>query len=110
MAHTSRRRRLGNPRLHRAPERLRHYRPEDGDENLSDDGYGLGDMVQGYLDGRSDSRLQFPDTLSNRGHAYRHGWLNGRDDRTGKPRDTAANLRAQASIAEQMDQGTYFKQ
>jgi hypothetical protein len=40
------------------------------------------DMVDGYLDGRDDDRLEFPESLSNRGHAYRHGWLSGLADRS----------------------------
>ena len=44
------------------------------------------DMVDGYLDGFEDDREEFPASLSNRGRAYRHGWLNGRDDRLHRPR------------------------
>lgn len=38
-------------------------------------------MSQGFLDGFSDDRPEYPESLSNRGARYRHGWLNGRDDR-----------------------------
>lgn len=55
------------------------------------------EMVEGYLDGLKDDRLEFP--ASNRGHSYRHGWLNGRDDRTRNPRASAAELRVQADLA-----------
>jgi hypothetical protein len=40
------------------------------------------DMVTGYMDGLSDDRLEFPASLSNRSHSYRHGWLSGLADRT----------------------------
>lgn len=53
------------------------------------------DMLVGYIDGFCDDRTEFPEQ-SNRSPAYRHGWLNGRDDRVGKPRDTAENLGRQA--------------
>lgn len=38
-------------------------------------------MTQGYLDGYGDDRPEYPESMSNRGARYRHGWLNGRDDR-----------------------------
>lgn len=44
------------------------------------------DMVDGYLDGFKDDRLEFPESLSIRGASYKHGWLKGRDERTGKLR------------------------
>lgn len=53
------------------------------------------EMLDGYLDGRMDSRIDYPEK-SNRSAAYRHGWLNGRDDRTNKPRATAQELSAEA--------------
>jgi hypothetical protein len=61
------------------------------------------EMTQGYIDGFEDDRADFPESLSNRGFAYRHGWLNGRDDRTGKPRLAAQTLREMAEIAEAKD-------
>ncbi|WP_332116011.1 hypothetical protein [Azorhizobium caulinodans] len=70
---------------------------------MTEDGLGLGPMVQGYIDGLADERTDYPSSLANRGWAYRHGWLNGRDDRIGKPRAPAASLRDQANVAEQMD-------
>ena len=58
------------------------------------------DVLEGYMDGFADSREDFP-AQSNRSEAYRHGWLNGRDDRLGRPRAAAAALRSTArSIAE----------
>lgn len=65
------------------------------------------DMVkgyfEGYFDGFKDDRDDFPESLSNRGAAYRHGWLNGRDDRHGTPRAAAADLRAAAQTAMAQD-------
>lgn len=57
------------------------------------------DMVEGYLDGLKDDRREMPATFNNRSHSYRHGWLNGRDDRIGKPRALASELRQQADLA-----------
>lgn len=53
------------------------------------------DMVDGYRDGFADERDEFPQA-SNRSDAYRHGWLNGRDDRLRAPRASAEVLRQQA--------------
>ena len=39
----------------------------------------------------------------NRPDSYRHGFLNGRDDLSGKPRATAETLREQADIAMEKD-------
>ncbi len=50
------------------------------------------ELVDGYLDGFRDNRLDYP-IISNRSETYKHGWLNGRDDRIGYPRSTAAILR-----------------
>lgn len=52
------------------------------------------DIVDGYLDGFRDDRAVYPDSLSNRSERYRHGWLNGRDDRMKNPRAPAAVIRA----------------
>lgn len=57
----------------------------------------MNEMTQGYLDGRDDHRADLPKN-TNYSPAYVHGWLNGRDDRIGKPRDTAAVLRARAEM------------
>ena len=57
------------------------------------------EMMEGYLAGFLDEELELPDRLDNRSHCSKHGWLNGRDDRIGKPRDTATNLRLQAQEA-----------
>lgn len=50
------------------------------------------DIIDGYFDGREDARAEYPEA-SNRSAFYRHGWLNGRDDRVGKPRATAQQIR-----------------
>lgn len=60
----------------------------------------LDEMVAGYLDGRKrDSVLP----SGNRSHSYRHGWANGRDDRLGRPRATAAQLRVLCEAAIALD-------
>jgi hypothetical protein len=58
------------------------------------------EMVEGFLDGYD---IDAPAPSSNRSASYRHGFANGRDDRRGKPRDTAANLLAQAEAAIEAD-------
>ena len=55
------------------------------------------------LDGLKDDRQQYPDGLSNRSAQYRHGWLNGRDDRRQRPRAAAAVLRHEAMMAKERD-------
>lgn len=62
------------------------------------------DMIEGYLDGCNDDRLEFPASLSNRSQSYQHGWLNGRDDRINKPRASADHLRSLAALAMRMDE------
>lgn len=59
------------------------------------------EMVQGYLDGLD---LDSPEPSENRSHSYRHGFANGRDDRSGKPRASADRLRADAEIAMARDE------
>lgn len=61
------------------------------------------DMVVGYRDGLRDDRTELPDSLSNRSRSYRHGWLNGRDDRMNSPRACAADLRDLADEAMKLD-------
>ena len=43
------------------------------------------ELREGYRDGFADE----PEPGGNRSDWYRHGWLNGRDDRTGEPRQAA---------------------
>lgn len=57
----------------------------------------MNEMINGYIDGFSDDRADLPKN-TNYSPAYTHGWLNGRDDRIGKPRDTASVLRNRADI------------
>lgn len=61
------------------------------------------DMVEGFIDGSKASETEFPERLSNRGAAYRHGWLNGRDDRIRSPRSGAGHLRELARQAMEKD-------
>lgn len=65
--------------------------------------YANTDMVEGYLDGFRATEADFPDRLANRGESYRHGWLNGRDDRLGSPRSSAADLSEKADEAIKKD-------
>lgn len=58
------------------------------------------DMVQGYLDGFDRDALP---PGPNRSASYVHGWKNGRDDRLGQPRSTAAVLRVQGDEAMRLD-------
>lgn len=51
------------------------------------------DMIDGYMDGFSKDAV-WPS--HNRSASYIHGWLNGRDDSIGSPRDLAVNLRSKA--------------
>lgn len=60
------------------------------------------DMLQGYLDGLKGD----PEPGANRSHSYRHGWLNGRDDRNKSPRDAACFIRVQAIAAIAADMNT----
>lgn len=54
------------------------------------------EFILGYFDGREKDS---PEPSDNRSHCYRHGFLNGRDDLSGKPRNTAQNLREAAEKA-----------
>jgi hypothetical protein len=56
----------------------------------------LDEMVDGYRDGRN---LDNPEPSANRSESYRHGFLNGRDDRAGSPRALASELRLAADAA-----------
>jgi len=60
------------------------------------------DMVDGYLDALSDSRLEFPASLSNRSLSYRHGWLSGLADRTGKHLAGSNRMEIEAAADEAM--------
>ncbi len=57
------------------------------------------EMLAGYLDGlRGD-----PEPGANRSHSYRHGWANGRDDRTKSPRASTSYIRERADVARAAD-------
>lgn len=56
------------------------------------------EMVDGYWAGRSDGCLDYPEIYRGKSTAFKHGWLNGRDDRVGKPREKATVLRARAEM------------
>lgn len=59
------------------------------------------EMVEGYIDGFD---LDSPEPSANRSHSYRHGFANGRDDRSGKgPRAAASELREMAQRAMEAD-------
>lgn len=58
------------------------------------------EMVRGYNDGFEKDAVP---PSGNRTASYRHGWLNGRDDRRKEPRDSAENLRLQADEAMAID-------
>lgn len=56
------------------------------------------EMMAGYIDGLDSGSNELPDCHRFKSAAYRHGWLNGRDDRVHKPRDKASVLRARAGM------------
>lgn len=58
------------------------------------------DMVQGYIDGFDRSS---PEPSANRSHSYRHGFANGRDDRSGQPRASYQQLIKWADEAMERD-------
>ena len=56
------------------------------------------DMVRGYLAGFNSGEFDIPTCHDMQSVAFRHGWMNGRDDRTGSPRDRAEVLRARVDL------------
>ena len=58
----------------------------------------MDDMVAGYLAGFSSGSAELPECHWTKPSAFRHGWLNGRDDRIGQPREPARVLRARADM------------
>ena len=56
--------------------------------------------VQGYLAGYKSGSLELPPCHLDKPAAFKHGWLNGRDDRISKPRDRASVLRARYELIE----------
>ena len=55
-------------------------------------------MVDGYLTGRQTKVYGMPEYLSTKPVAWKHGWLNGRDDAFHSPRAYASVLRARADM------------
>ncbi|MDQ5884031.1 MAG: hypothetical protein QG556_368 [Pseudomonadota bacterium] len=53
------------------------------------------EMVSGYIDGLNSS---FDLPPKNQTASYKHGWMNGRDDRLGEPRDNIDVIRARANM------------
>jgi hypothetical protein len=58
------------------------------------------EMIEGFIDGYD---LSAPEPSDNRSHSYRHGFANGRDDRSGKPRASYAELVRLAELAMEKD-------
>ena len=58
------------------------------------------EMIAGYVDGLD---LSSPPPSDNRSHSYRHGFANGRDDLSKKPRAVASILREHAATAIEKD-------
>ncbi|WP_439448659.1 hypothetical protein [Stenotrophomonas sp. ATs4] len=56
------------------------------------------EMVNGYLTGYASSSIDLPDCHKRQSPAFKHGWLNGRDDRERNPRERGSVLRARAEI------------
>lgn len=59
------------------------------------------EMVRGYMAGLKSVHTEMTEWVKRQSVAYRHGWLNGRDDRIGNPRDFADVLRRRANIINQ---------
>jgi hypothetical protein len=58
----------------------------------------LREMVRGYWLGRVSGFAALPDCHALASPAFKHGWLNGRDDRLGLPRERASVLIARADM------------
>jgi hypothetical protein len=60
----------------------------------------LDEMVQGYMDGLDwpSDKFYYPASLVSQSPAYRHGFMNGVDDRDVKPRERADVLRRRARM------------
>lgn len=57
-------------------------------------------MMDGYFAGLDSGSYELPECQKDKSAAFKHGWLNGRDDRLGKPRDRADVLRRRARMIE----------
>jgi hypothetical protein len=58
------------------------------------------EMVEGYRDGFD---LSNPEPSENRSYSYRHGYANGRADKTGVPRGYHLDLNAMGDRAMDLD-------
>lgn len=58
------------------------------------------EMIEGYLDGFEPSS---PEPSDNRSRSYRHGFANGRDDLSRKPRSSYSALLQAAAEAMEAD-------
>lgn len=56
------------------------------------------EMVDGYLAGFGSVAQRLPACHESRSAAFKHGWLNGRDDRNSKPRERYSVLRNRADM------------
>jgi hypothetical protein len=55
-------------------------------------------MVEGYLCGFNGGADVLPECHKSKPAAWRHGWQNGCDDRTGRLKNTAGVLRRRAEM------------
>lgn len=58
----------------------------------------IDEMVRGYMAGLDSGAIELPACHLSEPIAFRHGWLNGRDDRIGQPRELADTLRRRANM------------
>jgi hypothetical protein len=58
------------------------------------------ELVDGYVMGYESSAMTIPECHKNKSAVFKHGWLNGRDDRIGKPRASADSLRRRLGMIE----------
>lgn len=56
------------------------------------------EMVEGYLAGYKSGSYELPECHKGKSQAFKHGWLNGRDDGIQNPRDRASVLNARACM------------
>lgn len=58
----------------------------------------ISDMVEGYLAGLHSESIDLPECHAKKSPSFKHGWLNGRDDRQGTPRERFDVLRRRANM------------
>jgi hypothetical protein len=56
------------------------------------------EMVRGYLAGYNSGAQSLPECHASESAAFRHGWLNGLSDRTGKVHERAEVQRRRAAM------------